>query len=278
MNTMPSAQPAAQTAVQQISQWWERQWHQEQQSDQSEYWRQQQQRQQQQQQKHYQNPQLQAYQARQQWQQPYSVNQIKEPAQARTAALQQPLRVNLRPKRRKSNPRIVPAPPSAASAAASPEAASVFTSLLASGNKYRKKTTADKPLIQAHQLHTSQSLQERQQPGAPPQLRQRPTASSGHLETSVDSQTPAAAAAAAAVQQLAERSAAAERDMAAVALDIVESQLPRGTNRSTLDCAAQQALSNCKPQASQSTWYMVLMVLKPEPCMLCKEAADGLTV
>ena len=45
-----------------------------------------------------------------------------------------------------------------------------------------------------------------------------------------------------------DHAAAAEQDMASVALDIVESQLPQWSNRNSLDWSAQQDLSIYQPQ------------------------------
>ena len=176
---------------------------------------------------------------------------------------------SVRPKRRKGSPRIVTSPKASSSVYGSPislEATSRFKSLLASGNRYRKMSTAAELLKQAHQLHSLQlqnsasALQEPVHSAACRQLqqqqhnlhkafaRQQQSAGLGRETGTAVSSHKAATGQEQSRSEAVDHAAAAERDMATVALDVVESQLPQWTNRNTLDWSAQQELSFYQPQ------------------------------
>lgn len=175
----------------------------------------------------------------------------------------------VRPKRRKGNPRIVTPAKASSSAYSSPislEATSRFKSLLASGNRYRKMSTAAELLKQARELHSLQlqnsasALQEPVHSAACQQLqqeqhnlhkafaRQQQSAGLGRETGTAVSSHMAAAGQEQSRPEAVDHAAAADRDMASVALDVVESQLPQWTNRNTLDWSAQQELSFYQPQ------------------------------
>ena len=173
----------------------------------------------------------------------------------------------VRPKRRKGSPRIVTSAKASSSAYGSPislEATSRFKSLLASGNRYRKMSTAAELLKQAHQLHSLQlqnsapALQEPVRSAACQQLqqhdlhkafaRQQQSAGLSRQTGNAVSSHKAAAGQEQSRPEALDHAAAAEKDMASVALDVVESQLPQWTNRNTLDWSAQQELSIYQPQ------------------------------
>ena len=175
----------------------------------------------------------------------------------------------MRPKRRKGSPKIVTSAKASSSAYGSPislEATSRFKSLLASGNRYRKMSTAAELLKQAHQLHSLQlqnsasALQEPVHSAACQQLqqqqhnlhqalaKQQQSAGLGRESGTAVSSHKAASGHEQSGPEAVDHAAAAERDMASVALDVVESQLPQWTNKNTLDWSAQQELSFYQPQ------------------------------
>ena len=184
------------------------------------------------------------------------------------AEKQHPMRA-ARSKRRKGSPNIIPPAHTTSSTYGSPislEATGKFKSLLASGDRYRKMSTAAELLKQAQQLHNLQvqhlakSLQEPAQFSAQQQLLQRHH--DLHQAPSRQQQSVGRTHQCEAGMHLHEtaprqqqqqpgrpdHAAAAEHDMASVALDIVESQLPQWSNRNFLDWSAQQDLSIYQPQ------------------------------
>ena len=158
------------------------------------------------------------------------------------------------------------------------EATSRFKSLLASGNRYRKMSTAAELLKQAHQLHSLQlkssasALQEPVHSAACQQqqhnlhkafARQQQQQSAGlgrEAGTAVSSQK-AAAGQEQSHPEAVDHAAAAEKDMASVALDVVESQLPQWTNRNTLDWSAQKELSFYQPQVRLPPLCLFVLIL-----------------
>ncbi|DBA85740.1 TPA: hypothetical protein ACH3X1_005305 [Trebouxia sp. C0004] len=267
LHSASSAESAIQTPVQQVSQWWEQQWHQQQQQQQQPYTKQQPWRQQLHRLQPHSRPQSHQHQQQQQQQQQAPTHQL--PVAARMAHAQRRPAQAVRPKRRKGSPRIVTSAKASSSAYGSPvslEATSRFKSMLASGNRYRKMSTAAELLKQAHQLHSLQlqtsapALQEPVHPSPCQQLqqqqhnlhkafaRQQQSAGLGSETGTAVSSYKSAAGQEQSHSKAVDHAAAAERDMASVALDVVESQLPQWSNRNTLDWSAQQELSIYQPQ------------------------------
>ncbi|KAA6417239.1 MAG: hypothetical protein FRX49_12802 [Trebouxia sp. A1-2] len=134
------------------------------------------------------------------------------------------------------------------------------------GNRYRKMSTAAELLKQAHQLHSlylqnsasalqepilsaaCQQLQQQQHNLHKAFARQQQSAGLGRETGTAVSSRKAAAGQEQSRPEAVDHAAAAERDMASVALDVVESQLPQWTNRNTLDWSAQKELSSYQPQ------------------------------
>ena len=316
MQSSSSMQPAAQTAVQQISQWWEQQWHikqghasQAHQVIQQPYQLQVQSNKQPVQQQHRQQIQQQLPQrmelhkphlqpATKQHagrQQQYAHNPLSQRAipgaehQAATA------RRDLPNKRRKGRPNIVSASKAASGATrgslASLRATRSFNSMLA-GSRFRKMDTAAELLAQAQMLQSMQAQSSQQvqssqqaqsgqqahsgqqaQSGQPKYVqKQMPnqhahhqgaeSSSSRHSPDPVSANSPAqqpgqllsselkAAASSGGQQEWSgdANAAAARQDMQAVALDIVESQLPLWSSKPALDWSARQSLNMYQPQ------------------------------
>ena len=207
-------------------------------------------------------------QQQQQQQQQAPAHQL--PVAARMTHAQRRPAKAVRPKRRKGSLRIVTSPKASSSAHGSPmslEATSRFKSLLASGNRYRKMSTASELLKQAYQLHSLQlqnsasALQEPAHSAACQQVhqqqhnlhkafarqQQQSTGLGRETGTAVSSHKAAAGQEQSGPEAI-DHAAAAERDVASLALDVVESQLPQWTNRNTLDWSAQKELSFYQPQ------------------------------
>lgn len=296
MQTMSSAQPAPQPTVQQISQWWEQQWHvQQPPASQSQFYDQQSLRHQQRQQHQYLLQQQQAHTQLQQQQRQYQLQQqlqrgqLQKPQVKQHAAEQsegiadtQPASTGITPrqaattrmeassKRRRSRPNIVSAAAASPSRAASLRATRNFKAVLA-GSRFRKMDSGAELLAQAHTLQSlehaaaEQAFQQRLHSNSQqPQLEQgvadagseavfstqSPDSESTHTQVAqpVQSQLSAPQTEGEIALARQQRAAAAQQDMMAVALDVVESQLPLWSSKPTLDWSAQQHLSKFRSQ------------------------------
>lgn len=173
-------------------------------------------------------------------------------------------------KRRRARPNIVSAAAVPPGRAASLRATRNFKAVLA-GSRFRKMDSGAELLAQAHTLQSlehaaaEQAFQQRlhlasQQPqldqgvgdagsDAVPST-QAPDSESTHTQAAQSEQSQLSAQQTEGEIALArqQRAAAAQQDMMAVALDVVESQLPLWSSKPTLDWSAQQHLSKFRSQ------------------------------